>query len=98
LIDKAVKAEIPFHYTEIVNRHIQRAIEERNKPKEKFPTPYFYVPGKGAIEQQQAIAHDFKKTYAYNAKVDAVLEKAGISTADTYTSLMENRYTDATDL
>jgi hypothetical protein len=56
------------------------------------------VPGKGAIEQQQAIAHDFKKTYAYNAKVDAVLEKAGISTADTYTSLMENRYTDATDL
>lgn len=89
IVKKAVAAEVPSHYNEIVKRHMQRAIDEQIKPKEKFPAPYFYVPGKGAIEEEQRIMHDFKKTYAYNAKVDRVMEKAGIKPNDAFSDAMQ---------
>lgn len=89
LIDKAVKAEVPVHYQEAVMRHMQRAIDERNKPKDKFPAPYFYIPGKGTEEKLAEIRHDFKKTYTYNKKVDRVMESAGIKQDDAYSDAMK---------
>lgn len=98
LIKKAILAEAPADYQAIVNKHIQRAIEERNKPKEKFPAPYFYMKGSGVAAKQEqerkAIAQDFQRTLAYNNKVDNAYRAAGIPVQDTYSDLMSRRFTD----
>lgn len=102
LVNKAVQAEVPVDYQAIVMKHMQRAIAERETvvvpvAPAKFPAPYFYIPGKGQLEVEKAANDDFRKTYAYNAKVDAVMQRAGLQTKDTYSQLMENRYADTSD-
>jgi len=99
-LGKSTHTIVPAPYQAIVIKHMKahiERIEEANKPKppkEKFPTPYFYVSGKGQIEIEQQISHDFRKTYAYNAKVDAVMQQAGVPNHDTFSELMSKKFTD----